>query len=102
LKLKRQGFLPFLFLIRTHYTLSLPCSYPEGTQMIRLTLLLSALLLQPMAAAQQLPTIPLTIRFFQVTAEVAQTHEHRAKGLMGRKSLPVNHGMLFIFEQADK
>ncbi len=70
--------------------------------MIRLALLLSALLLQPMAAAQQLPTTPLTIRFFQVTAEVAQTHEHRAKGLMGRKSLPVNHGMLFIFEQADK
>ncbi len=70
--------------------------------MIRIALLLSALLLPPLAMAQQLPTTPLTIRFFQVTAEVAQTHEHRARGLMGRKSLPVNHGMLFIFEQADK
>ena len=49
-------------------------------------------------AAQELRTEPLTIRFFQVTAEIAQTPRERAKGLMGRQSLPPNHGMLFVFD----
>lgn len=29
--------------------------------------------------------------------EIAKTNEERAKGLMFRKSMPQNHGMLFIF-----
>jgi uncharacterized membrane protein (UPF0127 family) len=41
----------------------------------------------------------LTGRFFQITAEVADTPALRTRGLMGRQSLPPNHGMLFIFEQ---
>jgi uncharacterized protein len=49
-------------------------------------------------AAQELRTETLTIRFFQITAEIAQTPAQRAKGLMGRASLPPNHGMLFVFE----
>lgn len=53
-------------------------------------------------AAQELRTEPLTIRFFQVTAEIAQTPQERAKGLMGRQSLPPNHGMLFVFESASR
>lgn len=31
--------------------------------------------------------------------EIADTHYLRAKGLMHRKSMPQNHGMLFIFEK---
>jgi uncharacterized protein len=50
------------------------------------------------ASAQGLRTETLGIRFFQVTAEIAQTPQERAKGLMGRESLPPNHGMLFVFE----
>jgi len=34
---------------------------------------------------------------YRVTVEIAQTEEERAKGLMGRDSLPENHGMWFIF-----
>lgn len=34
-----------------------------------------------------------------VTVEVAATGPQRRKGLMGRKSLSVGHGMLFVFEQ---
>lgn len=36
----------------------------------------------------------------QVKAEVADTPEARAKGLMFRDSLPADEGMLFIFQQA--
>jgi uncharacterized protein len=32
-----------------------------------------------------------------ITLEVAQTHEQRAWGLMGRHSMPENHGMLFYY-----
>ncbi len=69
--------------------------------MLRLTLSLLLLLSSPSVIAQ-LPTTPLTVRFFQVTAELAQTPEQRAMGLMGRKCLPMNHGMLFVFERPDR
>lgn len=49
-----------------------------------------------------LPSDILTIRFFQVTAEVAKSPVERARGLMGRTALPLNHGMLFIFEEPDR
>lgn len=32
-----------------------------------------------------------------LTVEIAETEEDRAKGLMGRTSLPDDHGMVFIF-----
>lgn len=34
--------------------------------------------------------------------ELANTHESRAKGLMGRKELPEGEGMLFIYEKAER
>lgn len=36
-----------------------------------------------------------------IHAEVAATPETRTTGLMNRKSLAPNHGMLFVFEQAN-
>lgn len=55
------------------------------------------------AAAQSVPqprlrTETLQIRFFQITAEIAETPRQRMFGLMGRTSLPQGHGMLFVFE----
>lgn len=35
-----------------------------------------------------------------IQAQVAQTPEQRATGLMFRQEMPVNEGMLFVFEQA--
>lgn len=52
--------------------------------------------------AQTLPTETLHVRFFQITAEIAQTPDQRAKGLMDRQSLPPSHGMLFVFEQTEQ
>lgn len=65
-----------------------------------LALLVGAMAAMP--AQAQLPTETLTIRFFQITAEVAKTPAQRTRGLMGRTSLPPNHGMLFVFEQPER
>lgn len=37
-----------------------------------------------------------------LTVEVADTHEARAKGLMGRTELPEGEGMLFIYEKGQR
>lgn len=68
-------------------------------------LLISLIAFVPIAQAAQAQTLPvetLNMRFFQITAEIAQTPNERAKGLMGRKSLPPSHGMLFVFEQPEQ
>ena len=52
-------------------------------------------------ASTTTPLIPLTIssahESHQFWVELARTNAEREKGLMGRKSLPPNHGMLFLF-----
>jgi uncharacterized membrane protein (UPF0127 family) len=53
-------------------------------------------------APQQLRTIPLTAGMHVIQAEVAQTDRERAIGLMHRKEMPTNHGMLFVFEEASQ
>ena len=57
------------------------------------------LLALPPAGRTQASVTTLTVRFFQITAEVADTPALRTRGLMGRQSLAPNHGMLCIFEQ---
>ena len=51
-------------------------------------------------AAQSLPTLTLNAGIHNITAEVAQSEEQRATGLMFRETMQPNHGMLFAFEQA--
>ena len=51
---------------------------------------------------QSLPTIRLTAGIHNITAQVAQTPDQRATGLMFRRSMPNNEGMLFIFEAPTK
>ncbi len=58
-------------------------------------LLLSTLL----AYAESLQKIPLYIKEKEIRVEVARTPEERAVGLMGRKHLGKEEGMLFIFEE---
>lgn len=50
--------------------------------------------------AQAQETLELTAGIHVIQAEVANTGESRAKGLMHRKSMPRNHGMLFVFERS--
>jgi len=52
----------------------------------------------PVAYSQRILKIPLYIHHKEIWAEVAKTPEGRNRGLMGRKHLGKDEGMLFIFE----
>lgn len=52
------------------------------------------------ALAQQLPVVELKAGMHLIRAEVAADFSTRAQGLMHRKSLAPNAGMLFIFDAA--
>ena len=54
-----------------------------------------------MVNAQDLLQIPLYIKGREIRVEVAKTPEERARGLMWRKHLGRDEGMLFIFENED-
>ncbi len=45
--------------------------------------------------------VPIYLKNKEIRVEVAKTPEERARGLMGRKLLGKDEGMLFIFEKED-
>lgn len=51
------------------------------------------------ANAQSLPVLELTSGIHRIEAEVAATQEHRMTGLMHRRSMPMQRGMLFVFSE---
>jgi uncharacterized protein len=62
----------------------------------------SALVLAAASAAfAQMPTVQLSAGIYLVRAEVASTFETRATGLMFRRSLAANEGMLFVFPDVE-
>ena len=67
---------------------------------------IAAALCAPPAAAQAanraLPTRSLTAGIHLITAEVAADEQSREVGLMFRRELEPNHGMLFVFDPAFK
>ncbi len=60
----------------------------------------AALLLAATAAAAEMPRMELTAGFHRIEAEVAATQPERMQGLMHRRVMPRNQGMLFVFPQA--
>ena len=50
-------------------------------------------------APQQLPAIRLSAGIHNIQAQVAQTPDERATGLMFRRTMGANEGMLFAFEE---
>ena len=68
---------------------------------MRFVLLALASLLAAPAVAQQpvLPAIDLTAGMHRIRAEVASDMGSRMQGLMFRKSMPQNAGMVFVFEE---
>ena len=60
--------------------------------------LASLLASAPLAAQPAL--IELTAGIHRIQAEVAADQAKRMQGLMDRRSMPANHGMLFVFAQA--
>jgi hypothetical protein len=66
--------------------------------------LAAATLLASAARAQEepqtgLPRVELTAGMHRIQAQVASTPQQRAVGLMHRRDMPTNEGMLFVFEQ---
>ena len=57
---------------------------------------------QPSAPQLDLPRVTLTAGMHLIQAQVATTPQQQAIGLMHRKEMPANEGMLFIFEQATR
>ena len=55
----------------------------------------------PIVHSQSILKIPLYIHQKEIWVEVAKTPEERGHGLMGRKQLGKDEGMLFIFETED-
>jgi uncharacterized membrane protein (UPF0127 family) len=47
----------------------------------------------------EMPRVELAAGFYRISAEVAANDPDRAQGLMHRRSLPANQGMLFVFAQ---
>src|SRR5512136_157344 len=62
------------------------------------TLFILFLLWSSITHSGTLPRIPLYIHDKEIQVEVAQTPEERSYGLIGRKHLGKDEGMLFIFE----
>lgn len=63
---------------------------------------LATLFLAGAASAQQraMPMTELTVGMYRIEAEVAATQPNRELGLMHRKSMAPQHGMLFLFDNA--
>ena len=60
------------------------------------------LLLSGSALAQSLPLMELSAGSHRIEAEVAANNAARMQGLMQRKSMAVQHGMLFVFDRDDQ
>lgn len=66
---------------------------------VRCSLVAAALALAvPAAADTQLPEVALTVNGHKLAAEVAHTGSTRSQGLMHRRILPEDRGMLFVFD----
>jgi len=62
-------------------------------------LVVATLLLATVGARSQ-GSLELSAGIHRIRAEVVNTSQSRAEGLMYRKNLPANYGMLFVFDQA--
>ena len=51
---------------------------------------------------QNLPTTTMRIGSEQFTLEVADEDKEREVGLMNRRSMPANHGMIFVFPREER
>ena len=67
--------------------------------MKRVFLTLGLMLHGAFAGAQPLPQLELTAGFHRIEAEVAANNAARMQGLMQRKSMATQRGMLFVFDR---
>jgi uncharacterized protein len=69
------------------------------TGLLSLCLIAAGPVLAQEGAQLTLPRIKLSAGIYQVDVQVAQTAQQREIGLMFRKEMPQQEGMLFVFEQ---
>ncbi len=67
-----------------------------------LGLLIFAAIFSAHAQQSALPKVELTVGMYRIEAELAATPETREIGLMQRKTMPTNQGMVFVFPQLFK
>lgn len=65
-------------------------------------LLVLALAATVLSARAQMPEIPLSIAGHKLIAEVAATDPERMQGLMHRRMMPENRGMIFVFTDVSR
>ncbi|MBN2657075.1 MAG: DUF192 domain-containing protein [Spirochaetales bacterium] len=64
--------------------------------------ILAALVFQSCASSASLETAEIQVGDKTITVEIADNDQARATGLMNRKSMDENHGMLFVFQEEKK
>lgn len=81
-----------------------PLPHPAPLAALALLILLAALAAFPAAAQQpqQLQMVTLTAGMHNVHAQLAASPDQRQVGLMYRREMPTNEGMLFVFEDASR
>lgn len=67
--------------------------------LVRWALTTAAVLAAMNPCRAELPEITLAVAGHRLTVEVAATDAHRSRGLMHRRMLPENRGMLFVFPE---
>ncbi len=67
-------------------------------KLVMLLSALSALAVPLTAAAQSMPAVELSAGMYRIEAEVAATEPSRELGLMHRKTMAPQRGMLFVFD----
>lgn len=72
------------------------------THLLSLLILLTTAAWSQDSPQLQLPRVTLSAGMHLINAQVAANPQQRAVGLMFRKDMPVNEGMLFAFEQASE
>lgn len=75
---------------------------PHALHPLRSTLVTLMLLTAPAVMAQSMPVMELRAGFHRIEAEVAANQPARMQGLMQRRSLGPNQGMLFVFPFRDR
>lgn len=74
-----------------------PAGAGRGLTILCATVFAALLFAAPSPARAAEPEIELNAGLYVIRAEVVDAPETRARGLMYRKSMPANHGMLFVF-----
>lgn len=75
---------------------------PYALQSLRSSFISLLLLTTPAVMAQSMPVMELRAGFHRIEAEVAANQPARMQGLMQRRSLGPNQGMLFVFPFRDR